>query len=45
MAYDGMNPEIAVETKESATDLVTVVDKAVEDFIMTRLRDKFPTHK
>ena len=40
-----MHPDIEVETKASATDLVTAVDKAVEDFIMTSLRTKFPEHR
>jgi len=40
-----MHPDIEVETKASATDLVTAVDKAVEDFIMTALRAEFPSHR
>ena len=45
MAYKAMNSDIEVETKSCTTDLVTAVDKAVEEYIMTNLKAKFPTHK
>lgn len=45
LAYDSMHPDIQVETKASATDLVTAADKAVEEFILSSLSKKFPSHK
>lgn len=34
-----------IEMKENFADLVTETDKAVENLIMSNLRQKFPTHK
>jgi fructose-1,6-bisphosphatase/inositol monophosphatase family enzyme len=34
-----------VEIKESAADLVTEFDQRVEEILINKLREKFPTHK
>ncbi|KAJ3253953.1 Inositol monophosphatase 2 [Boothiomyces macroporosus] len=33
-----------IETKENVTDLVTLTDKAVEDYIITEIKKKYPHH-
>jgi fructose-1,6-bisphosphatase/inositol monophosphatase family enzyme len=34
-----------VETKAGAADLVTEFDQRVEEILITKLKEKFPTHK
>ena len=33
-----------IETKENSADLVTKTDKAVEDYVFSRLKGRFPSH-
>lgn len=37
--------EIDVETKSSASDLVTNIDREIEQFFITRIRKDFPDHR
>ena len=36
---------ITVDTKTSRNDLVTNVDKEIEQFLISKIREQFPTHK
>ena len=36
---------ITVDTKSSRNDLVTNVDKEIEQFLISKIREQFPTHK
>jgi len=45
MAYEAFHRDKVVETKESSCDLVTETDKQVENYIISTLKRKYPTHK
>ena len=45
MAYEAFHRDKVVETKESSCDLVTETDKQVENYIISTLKGKYPTHK
>ncbi len=42
--YAAVNGEMSVETKSTVTDMVTDVDTRTEQFILTRIRERFPDH-
>ena len=45
IAREAYFKEKIVETKLCSTDLVTETDRNVEDFIISSLRSKYPTHR
>ncbi len=42
---EGFSITKQVQTKECATDLVTEFDQRVEEILIKKLQEKFPTHK
>ncbi|AOV08613.1 inositol monophosphatase family protein [Sporosarcina ureilytica] len=42
---EAINDPLVVETKAHANDLVTEVDRETEYFLVTHIRDTYPTHK
>ncbi len=42
---EGFSITKRIETKDGAADLVTEFDQRVEEILIQKLKEKFPTHK
>jgi myo-inositol-1(or 4)-monophosphatase len=45
LSLSHLDQHLAVETKSTHSDLVTIADREVEEFITRKIRDVFPDHK